>query len=76
MTVYNEEIASATAPNQTVPSSSQAANFFEQETFKCFPIPGGYLTPYPGTHEVGHKNWVETGVIIFQKEEKLYGTVL
>lgn len=23
-----------------------------KETFKCFPIPGGYLTPYPGTHEI------------------------
>ena len=23
-----------------------------QEGFKCFPIPGGYLTPFPGTYEV------------------------
>ncbi|CAL1144689.1 unnamed protein product [Cladocopium goreaui] len=36
---------------------AQSREFFQcpskyKETFKFFPIPGGYLTPYPGTYEV------------------------
>ncbi|CAJ1378902.1 unnamed protein product [Effrenium voratum] len=35
----------------------QAREFFQRpskykETFKCYPLLGGYLTPYPGTYEV------------------------